>query len=86
MRTTLLLEDDVYKRAKHLAVDQGRTLTSVFEEALREYLSKHGPGVPFSIRDVAAGAGGMLVGVDQIKRVLEEEDAARGTGGGSDPA
>ncbi|MDR1265112.1 MAG: hypothetical protein LBK42_05985 [Propionibacteriaceae bacterium] len=81
MRTTLLLADDVYKRAKHLAVDQGRTLTSVFEEALRDYLYKRASSQSFSIREVAAGDGGMLVEADQVKRVLADEDVERDLGG-----
>ncbi|MDR1294940.1 MAG: hypothetical protein LBK59_08295 [Bifidobacteriaceae bacterium] len=80
MRTTLLLDDDVHRRAKHLAVDQGRTLTSVFDQALRDYLDKHGSGRPFSVRDVATGSGGLLVEADHMKLILHEEDVEHDLG------
>ena len=40
MRTTLNLNDDLLRRAKALAVQTGRTLTSVLEDALREVLQR----------------------------------------------
>jgi len=36
MRTTLDIDDDVLRRAKKLAAEEGKTLTRVVEEALRE--------------------------------------------------
>ncbi len=35
MRTTLDIDDTVLRRAKRLAVDQGKSLTAVIEDALR---------------------------------------------------
>ena len=43
MKTTLNLDVELLRRAKRHAAKQGRTLTSVVEEALREMLTRHGP-------------------------------------------
>ncbi len=40
MRTTLLLEDGLYRDVKSFAAREGRTVTSLVEEALREYLRR----------------------------------------------
>jgi hypothetical protein len=40
MRTTIRLDDDLLRQAKHLAAKTHRTLTSVIEDALREVLSR----------------------------------------------
>jgi hypothetical protein len=43
MRTTLVLDDDLYREAKNVAVDSGTTVTAVIESALRESLQRrHG--------------------------------------------
>ncbi|MGH3800826.1 MAG: ribbon-helix-helix protein, CopG family, partial [Pseudonocardiaceae bacterium] len=39
MRTTLRVDDELLRRAKSHAARQGRSLTSVFEEALRRLLA-----------------------------------------------
>lgn len=39
MRTTLDIEDSLVRKAKKRAVEEGRTLTALLEEALRRYLS-----------------------------------------------
>jgi hypothetical protein len=40
MRTTLSLDDDLYREAKKAAVDSGTTLTALIEAALRESLRR----------------------------------------------
>lgn len=40
MRTTVELPDDLFRRAKAKAAREGRTLTSLFEEALRKDLDQ----------------------------------------------
>ena len=40
MRTTLNIDDQVLASAKHRAIEQGVTLTSIVEDALRETLLK----------------------------------------------
>jgi len=43
MRTTLALDDDLYREAKKAALDSGTTVTAVIEAALRECLRRrHG--------------------------------------------
>ena len=45
MRTTFIIDDDLYVQVKKLAVDQRRTATSVVEEAMRKYIAEHVPTV-----------------------------------------
>jgi len=45
MRTTFIIDDDLYMKVKKLAVDQRRTATSVVEEALTRYIAEHVPTV-----------------------------------------
>jgi len=45
MRTTFIIDDDLYMKVKKLAVDQRRTATSVVEEALMKYVAEHAPAV-----------------------------------------
>jgi hypothetical protein len=40
-----LINADLYRRVKALAVLQGRKIGPVIDDALREYLSKHGMGL-----------------------------------------
>jgi hypothetical protein len=43
MRTTLALDDDLYREAKRVALDSGTTVTAFVEAALREKLRRrHG--------------------------------------------
>jgi hypothetical protein len=51
MRTTLDLDDDLVRKAKRRAADQGTTLTAVIEQALRELLApRAATGKPFRLR------------------------------------
>lgn len=63
----LILPDDLYRDVKRLAADQGRTVTSVVEEALRAALARHHAGVPATPRTYRVqptGDGGLRPGVD----------------------
>jgi hypothetical protein len=79
MRTTIRLRDDLLKRAKKRAAEDGRTLTSVVEEGLALVLA--GPGKRRRGRievPVSRASGGVLPGVDLNRSTdLEEsmEDA-----------
>ena len=42
-RTTILLENDLLLRVKHLAHTQGTTFTAILREALNAYLSENHP-------------------------------------------
>lgn len=65
MRTTVRLDDRLLAAAKERAARTGRTLTAVFEDALRAFLAREPP-----IRDQDAvrlptfGEGGCRPGVD----------------------
>jgi len=66
MRTTVRLEDQLMRDAKALAARQGRTLTSLIEEGLRERLSRAEPGEPRQPIELPTfrGGGGLRPGVN----------------------
>jgi hypothetical protein len=66
VRTTLRVDDELLRRAKSYAARRGRSLTSVFEEALRRLLSE---AERLDKRErvelpVSVARGGVLPGVD----------------------
>lgn len=66
MRTTLRVDDELLRRAKSYAARQGRSLTSVFEEALRRLLGeseRHEERTRVEL-PVSVASGGVLPGVD----------------------
>ncbi len=65
MRTTVRINDELLKRAKKRAADQGRTLTSLIEEGLGVLLAKQ-KGSPLGRVQlpVSKASGGVLPGVD----------------------
>lgn len=66
MRTTLQIEDPLLRDAKARAAREGRTLTSVIEDALRQYLrEKKTTGFKIHLRTSAAR---VLPGVDVADR------------------
>ena len=65
MRTTLQLDDALIRDAKQAALESGRTLTAVVEDALRQSLSRREKGGhrrPVSF--TTFGGNGVLPGVD----------------------
>ena len=74
MRTTIRIKDDLLKRAKKRAADEGRTLTSLVEEGLVLTLSKAKAGRRKRIElPVSKATGGVLPGVDlNLSSDLEE--------------
>jgi hypothetical protein len=38
LRTTIVLEKELYRQAKRLALEQDKTLKEIIEQALRSYL------------------------------------------------
>ena len=65
MRTTIRINDDLLKRAKKRAADEGRTLTSLIEDALALVVAKPKPGRRERVDlPVSKAAGGVLPGVD----------------------
>jgi hypothetical protein len=65
MRTTIRLDEQLLREAKRLALDTGRTLTAVIEDALRESLARRRTAAPRErIRLRTHAGGGLQPGVD----------------------
>lgn len=79
MRTTVRLDEELLTAAKRLAVETGRTLTAVLEDALREMLARRAAMAESpAVRLPTAGGEGVMPGVDledwsTVKDVLDEE-------------
>jgi plasmid stability protein len=78
VRTTIRIDDDLYRSVKERAARSGRTVASVLEDAVRAGLATDATPArkPFSIRP--RGRGGLRPGVDlasnaAIAEVLDEE-------------
>ena len=63
MRTTLNIDDQLLKLAKHQAVEQGISLSMVIENVLRQSLLKQSVGSK-PVRLVTAAGSGVKPGVD----------------------
>jgi hypothetical protein len=65
MRTTIRIHDDLLKRAKKRAAEEGRTLTSLIEEGLTFILAEPKAKRRERVRlPVSKATGGVLPGVD----------------------
>lgn len=65
MRTTIRLNDDLFRQVRESAVETNRTLTAVIEDALRLSLqSKSTVLRRGKTRIPTSGSGGLLPGVD----------------------
>jgi Bacterial antitoxin of type II TA system, VapB len=65
MRTTIRLDDDPVKEAKTVAARQGRTLSSLIEEGLREQVRRaKESSCPDAVELVSWSGGGFRPGVD----------------------
>lgn len=82
MRTTMIINDELYRQVKERARAEERTVTSFVEEALRREL-KHAdePRAPFVVKPYSPPPGreGTLPGIDltdkdQIQAILDEDD------------
>jgi hypothetical protein len=74
MRTTVRLSDDLLRRARKKAAEQGRTLTSLLEEGLKNVLAESKPAKRTRVRlPVSKATGGTLPGVD-LNRSSDLED------------
>lgn len=80
MRTTLTIDDDVYRAAVSRSRRSGRRLGQVVSEMLRESLQSQGsvrikrvPGKRFVTLEVPAGT--PPVDLETIQRLLDEEGA-----------
>jgi hypothetical protein len=68
MKTTLNMDDLLVRAAKKRAVQEGKTLTRIIEEALRRYIQPQaGPTRPFRLR-LLTRKGGLVPGIDLSDR------------------
>jgi len=78
MRTTIRIKDDLLKRAKRRAAEEGRTLTSVIEDALALVMAKPKASRRGRVElPVSKASGGVLPGID-LNRSGELEEAMNG--------
>ena len=83
MRTTIRLDDDLLSAAKQHAAKTGRTLTSLFEDALRAFLAvEQRPSTRRRSRLPTFDGGGMRSGIDldntaDLLDLMEGSDADR---------
>ena len=64
MRTTITISDDLLKRARRKAADSGKSLTEVFNDALREGLAVRPVASAESVELPIFGRKGLQPGVD----------------------
>jgi len=83
MRTTLNIDDDLYRFVKLEAVRRGVTATSVIEDALRSAMRLHretvAPEFPVSARTGGLRPGVNLQDSDQLYEMLYADDDRRAT-------
>jgi hypothetical protein len=83
MRTTIRLDDELLASAKQWAAESGRTLTAVFEDALRAALARRKAAATRErVRLITGSAGGLRPGVDldntaELLEIMERSDDAR---------
>jgi hypothetical protein len=78
MQTTLRLDDELYRRAKAVAAEQGMSLTRLVEEAIRERLNRAAP-TPRRRRlrlPVATATGGLAPEFSNLQEAIEAADLA----------
>ena len=74
MRTTIRLADDLLRRARKKAAEEGRTLTSLVEEGLKTVLAESKPARRARVRlPISKASGGTLPGID-LNRSSDLED------------
>jgi hypothetical protein len=76
MKTTLRLDDDLYRQAKAVAAKQGVSLNRLVEEAIRDRLDR---SVPSSRRwrlrlPVSTATGGLAPGFSNFQEAIEAAD------------
>jgi hypothetical protein len=75
MRTTIRINDDLLSRAKKRAAEEGRTLTSLIEDALRLVMGKPKASRGGRVElPVSKASGGVLPGID-LNRSSDVEEA-----------
>ncbi|MGA2263415.1 MAG: hypothetical protein ABSH28_18515 [Acidobacteriota bacterium] len=78
MRTTIRINDDLLRRAKNRAAKEGRTLTSLIEDALALIVAEpKAPPRPRLKLPVSKASGGVLPGIDLNRSSNLEEVMSR---------
>ena len=79
MRTTIRIDDELYREVKAKAARSGRTVAAVLEDAVRRGLapSERRGGGRYSVQ--ATGAGGLQPGVDLSSNATVAEAMDEGT-------
>lgn len=79
MRTTLVIDDQIYRQVKLVAAQDNSTISSVVEEALRSLIERRTacPATPNRPMPLAQSAGWVKPGVDiydsrQLTEILDE--------------
>jgi hypothetical protein len=78
MRTTLRLDDELYRQAKARAAELGISLTRFLDEAVREHIEAPKPR-PYDRRlhlPVSTAAGGLLPGFSTLDEAVAAADLA----------
>ena len=77
-RTTVRLPDDLIRRAKRKAAEEGRSLTALIEEGLRRVVDESRTAKPVArtLPRVSAAKGGLAPGIewDRLSATVEEMD------------
>ena len=75
MRTTIRIKDDLLKRARKRAAEEGRTLTSLIEDALALAVAKPKASRRGRVElPISKASGGLLPGID-LNRSSDLEEA-----------
>jgi hypothetical protein len=65
MRTTIRLPENLLRKARKKAAEEGRTLTSLIEEGLKTVLAESKPAKRTQVKlPISSAKGGVLPGVD----------------------
>jgi hypothetical protein len=74
-RTTVRLPDELLDRARRKAAAEGRTLTSLIEEGLRQVVAEKRPTKPPRVMPrISKAKGGFAPGITSLRDIEELED------------
>ncbi len=79
MRTTIRIDDELYREVKAKAARSGRTVAAVLEDAVRRGLAPSERQAGGRYRIQATGAGGLQPGVDLSSNATVAEAMDEGT-------
>ena len=69
-----LIEDNLLRQVKHISVEEGKTLSTLFNEALREYLKNKTPNLQNSLEAFQFFCENPLdVRGEDLKEIIDED-------------